>query len=117
MATPVDAALAHVNAVLAAIAPAHEGLRDYARMNILRETQVSVATALSQFDRRVAKLTAVKVALEALIAEPDFSPLDIPAAALKDLQENAATVQAALALFTPGAATTLGLSAAAPEPK
>ena len=113
----VAPALAEIIATLAALAPAHEGLRDYAALNIQRETQVEVRTSLAAFDARVTKLIAAKVALEALIATPDGPPRDITPAVLKDLQDQAATIAAALKTFTSEPAIALGLTGQPPEPK
>jgi len=115
----VDTALAEIVTTLAAIAPAHEGLRDFASLNIQRDTQVEVKASLTQFDRRVQLLTAARVALESLIADGVLGPpREIGAEALKDLQQNAASIAAALALFaTPAQATGLGLGAGETETK
>ena len=110
----VDAALAEVNATLAALAAPHEGLRDYARLNLLPETQIDVRAMLDKFDRRVARLTAVKLALEVLILEgdPAIGTREIADNVLRDLQGNERSISAALLLFA-GAeqAAALGLAA------
>ena len=118
MLTAVQAALAEIIATLAALAPVHEGLRDYATLNIQRETQIEIRTSLADMDRRVTALNAAKLALEALAALPIAPARDVTAAVLKDLQDQAATIEAALGTFIqrdPAAA--LGLAAQPPEPK
>lgn len=99
----INDALAEVIKKLAENAPTVEGLRDDLRLNIFPETQPYVQAALEVYVRRMGHWEAVKVALEALIAD---GPEDIPnqpisETALLDLQQNKATIDAALAQFTP----------------
>jgi hypothetical protein len=115
----VDTALGDIAAAIAALAPAHEGLRDFARLNVRPETLVEVRTAIEQYDRRLRLLTVAQSALDALVADgyPDLATRDIAAAVLADLQANAASIETALALFGAVTATTLRLSATPPTPK
>jgi len=119
MDTAVSAALAEIETALATIPPQHEGLRDFARLNLRPATLVEVRASLEVYDRRVTRLQAAKAAIEALVADgfPDLRPREIDDAALQDLQENAQTITAALAQFASNTPTALGLSAGAAEPK
>jgi hypothetical protein len=120
MATAVTAALTEIVAALATIPPQHEGLRDFARLNLKSETLTEVRATLEQYDRRVRVLEAAQKALELLLADghPDLTPREISDAAYQDLQTNKQTIDAALQQFTsPTPATRLNLSAGAVEPK
>lgn len=119
MDTAVAAALAEILATLAAMAPEHEGLRDFQRLNLQPETLTEVQASLQDYDRRVAKLLAAQASIEALLADgyPALDPRKIADAALEDLQQNARTVEAALARFASNAATRLSLAAAETEEK
>ena len=119
MDTVVAAALAQIVATLAAIAPTHEGLRDYARLNLLPATLLDIRASLEDYDRRVQKLQLAKTALEGLVGDghPDLRPREIASAALRDLQENLASIAAAREQFVSNEAATLGLTAGTPEPK
>jgi hypothetical protein len=117
--TAVAAALTELHAALDALAPQHEGLRDYARLNLKPETLTEVRGLLEAYDRRVSKLQAAIAPLEALVADghPDLGPRAIADAALQDLQANVDTIAAARAQFVSDAPTVLNLSASAPEAK
>jgi hypothetical protein len=118
--TAVTAALAEIVAALATIPPQHEGLKDFARLNLKPETLVEIRTSLEQYDRRVRLLEAAQKANEVLLADgyPALEPREISDAAYQDLQTNKQTIDAALQQFTsPTPATTLGLAAGAVEPK
>jgi hypothetical protein len=119
MATAVAAALNEIQAALAVIPPQHEGLRDYARLNLQRETQQEVITTLEQYDRRVRVLEAAQKALELLLADghPDLTPRAVSAAVVQDLQANLATITAARLQFVSDTTTVLGLAAGRVEPK
>jgi hypothetical protein len=114
-----SAFLAEIVAALAAEALEHEGLRDLARLNLTPEALRDVRASLDDFDRRVQKLEAAKVVVEALLADgyPELGPRDVSDAALEDLQKQRASIDAALAHFTAGQAVSLNLSAGPPEPK
>ena len=117
--TEVEQAIAEILARLAEFAPVLEGLRDYQRLNLQPATQTEIADAIADYERRVAKLQATVAALQDLLADghPDLPVREISQSALRDLQENASTIQAALAKFATNAATTLGLAGGAVEPR
>jgi hypothetical protein len=115
----VTDALAEIAAAVAALATPHEGLRDWTRINLQAPAAAEIRAALAQFDKRAAALAAAKAALEALVADgyPALEPRPVDAAVLGDLRDNAATIAAAFALFTPVTAAVLNLTAGPPEPK
>jgi hypothetical protein len=118
--TAVAAAVNEIQAALAVMPPTLEGLRDFARLNLQRETQQEVVTTLEQYDRRVRLLEAALKALEVLLADghPDLTPRDVSVAVLEDLQANARTIEAALQQFTsPTRATRLNLAVSTIEAK
>lgn len=119
METVVPAALDEITTAITTIAPAHEGLRDFSRLNLQRSTQEEVLASLQQYDRRLQLLTTAKAGIDALLKDgyPDLVPRKIADAALQDLAANEATIAAALKQFTSNAPTTLNLSASATEPK
>jgi hypothetical protein len=119
MQTVVPAALTEIQTRLAEIPPQHEGLRDFARLNLKAETLTEVRTSIDQYDRRVRLLTTAQTALEQLVADgyPDLLPRKVSDLVLQDLQDNEATIAAALKQFTSNAPTTLNLSAGATEAK
>lgn len=119
MDTVVPAGLAEIREKLAEIPPQHEGLRDFARLNLKPETLAEVRVSLEQYDRRVRVLTAAQTALEQLVADgyPDLLPRKVSDLVLQDLQENEATIAAALKQFTSNDPATLNLSAGPPEAK
>lgn len=125
----VLAAIAEIDAQLGQIIPQHEGLRDYARLNLQDGTRREIDDAIGDYDRRVALLQAAKAtyqsSLEAMTAAnqrlvDDGAPVlpqrEISPTALADLQAQLDTITAARGLFV-AQATTLGLSAGAVEPK
>jgi len=115
----VDTALEEVNAALAALTPQLEGLDDYLRLNILEETRTEVSKLREEYSQRREKLLAAKTALEELVADgyPESQTAVISETALKDLQYNNQTIDAALTLFSSDSANNLGLNASQPEPK
>lgn len=114
-------ALAEINAALVELAPIHEGMRDYAVLDLQPETKEIVNSAVLRYDRRRDALNAAKAALEALLADqyPDIPVTEIPEAAYADLAANQSTITAALGKFAPPnpAASSLGLTSGAPQPK
>lgn len=116
----VDDAMLEIEGAILAMAPAHEGLRDYAALDLRPESLSEVQSAISRYDQRLALLSAARDHLAALQAD-GFPSLELPpvtATVLDDLRENASTIAAALGKFrAPAQASTLGLSADAPEPK
>jgi hypothetical protein len=119
MATAVEQAIAEIDERLATFAPQHEGLRDYALLNIQPHTLEAVRTMITQYDERVALLNRAKDALQALMTDghPDIPIQDIDASALDDLKENAKTIEAALTRFGSNAATAMNLGVGKIEPK
>lgn len=115
----VAEAHADIVAALAAIAPAHEGLRDYARLNLSAATVTEVKASMAVYDKRVKALEVAKAAIEALLADgyPALEPRTVTDAVLTDLRANNATIAAALAQFRPEGAAAITLTAGAPEPK
>lgn len=97
----VDEAIVEIDAALAAMAPIHEGLRDYYVLDIHPDTKVNVSSAIDLYDKRKAKLDSARATLTALV-DDGYPTLDIPpvvADVYADLLENKATIDAALAQF------------------
>lgn len=115
----VEQAILEIKAKLAELAPQHEGLRDYARLNLKPETLEQVNLSIAQYDARVGLLMAALAALEALAADghPELPAREVEQLVLDDLLENAATIEAALGKFELAKASTLGLDDDAPEEK
>lgn len=115
----VSDAIAEIDAQLAELAPAHEGWRDYLKVNLLPDTGVFVKGRIDVYDRRVALLEAARAALVALQDDghPGIPPSVVSPAIYDDLQDNHDTITAAFGTTSPALATTLGLTASAPEPK
>lgn len=121
MASAIDGAIAEIKAKLAEMEPQHEGLRDFASLDLKDETRGFVQEFIAQYDRRVELLNT---ALDALInlsndGHPEIPAKTIPEEALDDLNENKSTIDAALAKFKagPGQAVSLGLGGGTPESK
>jgi hypothetical protein len=106
-------AITEITAELEAIAPVHEGLRDYALLDIQPATKAEVDAAIAVYDRRVALLEKTRTALEELVSDghPGIPTREISQAAFMDLQENKRTIDAALSRFASNAAVELGLQA------
>ncbi len=120
MATAVEAAIVEIDAALAVFAPQHEGLRDFARLNLQPETLTQVNALITEFDQRVAALNAARVGLVTLMAHghPGISVVDVTELVYADLQAQNATIDAALLLFRAQlAATGLNLQPGPPVPK
>jgi hypothetical protein len=119
MATAVDQALDEIDARLAVLEPQYEGLQDFARLNLHPDTRREIEQSIEQYDRRLAVLRVAKEALERLRADghPDLDVREIVDSAFRDLQDNAATIQAALAQFSSGQAAGLRLSSGPAERK
>jgi hypothetical protein len=115
----VDDAITEIDGQLAILGPEYEGLKDYARLNIHPDTMVAVQAALAVYDRRVGLLATNRDLLVRLRADghPTLTVQAVTAAVLADLQDNQATITAALAQFTSEPAASLGLTAGAPEGK
>lgn len=117
--TKVEEAIVEIDGLLALFAPQHEGLRDFALLNLTSKTQEWVRQSIIHYDRRVAALNIAKTALIALMADghPDLPIAEVDAQSYADLQANAATIEAALARFASNAATALALNGGVVEPK
>lgn len=117
--TAVEQAIAEINTLLAQFAPEHEGLRDFARLNLQPETLNEINTSLANYDRRVGLLQAAKAACEALMADghPDLPVREIPSTAFDDISANHTTVMAAFARFAPAPATAINVTPGEPENK
>jgi len=99
----VDEAIAEIDTALADMAPIHEGLRDYYLLDIHPDTKISVSAAIDLYDRRLSLLTTSRTALTNLVSD-GYPVLVIPpvvAEVYADLQQNKATIDAALAKFAP----------------
>lgn len=115
----VDDAIVEINLALSAMAPVHEGLRDFSRLNLEAEARVVVQSELERYDTRKILLERGLEALIALVGD-GYPTLVIPAVTetvLNDLRANASTIEAALTQFTSNAAGNLGLSGSEPELK
>ena len=119
MPTAVDQALEEIAAALLVMGPQHEGLRDFARLNLAESTLTEIRVSISQYDRRLALLLNAKAALFALVGDghPALDIREIPASAYDDLRTNAATIEAALAQFGSAIAVSIGLEEGATENK
>ena len=98
----IDDALAEISAAMVAMAPAHEGLRDYDRLDLTPAAADAIEVALAIYDARWNALEAAKEALEALQTTRYPDPPVLPPtsqAALTDLRANQATITVALGLF------------------
>lgn len=117
--TAVESAISEMQDLLVVFAPEHEGLRDFARLNLLEATQVDVRKSIINYDRREVLLNAAIAALQALMADghPTLPVRHIDMTALNDLKANAATIEAALLRFDSNAATDLTLTGGTVEPK
>ena len=115
----VDKSLVEILKSLAALEAEHEGLRDYARLNLREDTLAQVHAAIEVYDRRVLLLRAAQAALEALAADghPELPVRTVAQAVHDDLDANAATIQAALAKFAPIVTAELNLEAGEAEEK
>lgn len=101
MATKVEEAIAEIDAILVVFLPEHEGLRDFARLNLTEQTQEYVRKLTIHYDRRAELLFAVKAALLALLADghPELPTSEVDAKSYADLRENSDTILAALSKF------------------
>lgn len=115
----VEDTLAEIRAALADMAAAHEGLRDYSRLNIVPETQARVTEAVSRYDRRTTLLKKADAALSDLANDgyPALESFKVDASVIADLRENAQTIQAALQRFEDVTVVSLDMQAGAPQAK
>lgn len=120
MATAVDAAIVEIDLALAAYAPIFEGLKDYARLDIQQHTREEVDQATQTYDSRINALKKARAGLVALVenGHPDLGIREVDASVTSDLQENAATIEAARARFSSvNTAASLAFTAGPPERK
>lgn len=117
--TAVDSALTEINERLATFAPQHEGLRDFALLNLQEATKLEIDSSLKLYDRRKDLLDKAKAALDALKADghPEIPVREISEAAFADLQGNTSTIEAAMARFASNAAASISLVSGTVEPK
>jgi len=115
----VDSAIAEIDGALATLNPQYEGLKDYQRLNLHPDTAAAVQAALQVFDKRVGLLATVRDLLARLVADghPTLTVQQVTPAVLSDLQDNQATITAALSQFASEPAASLNLSADLPGPK
>jgi hypothetical protein len=122
----IDDIIQELQDALVAMAPEHEGLRDFDALNLGEPAQREISAAIADYDRRVqyingaiGQLTEAKSSLQTLEADgyPRLDKREVVDAAYADLQANAATIQAALAKFSSGKAVGLGLKTGSAEPK
>jgi len=117
--TLVHQALEEVLFMLDEMKDEHEGLRDFARLNLSEPTLRDVNESIALYDRRVRLLLDTKAALEALINDgfPNLNPREIMPAELAELADQQATITAALKKFASNAAVGITLAPGATEPK
>lgn len=115
----VQEALNEIKDTLDRIAKEHEGLRDFARLNLQPETLVKVNELLAFYDIRVNLLITSFNALEALInhGHPSLENFEVVQSVFNDLKNNNDTIEAAFAKFKPIFAGSLNLTAGIPESK
>jgi len=116
----VDEAIVEINQTLAAIAPELEGLQDFLSIDDLEpDTKTMISSAIDQYTRRQRALESANVALTNLVGDghPVLTIAPVTLSVKADLDANMASLEAALAKITTTAASTLGMTATAPEPK
>lgn len=114
--TSVETAVAEVQNAISEIAPELAGVIDFSKLPIDPETARAVTSAITDFDRRLHLLTVALDALNALLADgyPAVAMREVSASTLKDLQEEAARIEAALAKFESNEATSVTVTAESP---
>lgn len=117
--TAVESAIAEINDRLTVFAPQHEGLRDFALLNLGDAAKREVLAEIVLYDRRVSLLIAAKSALSDLMADghPDLPVREISPDAMADLQNNVSTIEAAAAKFAAIVASNLSLVGGTVAPK
>ncbi len=115
----VDEAIQEIDAELAAIAPVHEGWRDYALLDLKPETKAFVDKEIIRYDRRVGYLGNARQWLSGLKDDghPGLPPAEVPSAVYDDLADNQKTINAAFGKVGSSEATTMGLKAGDTRPK
>lgn len=115
----VDNAVDEIDQALLDLAPKHEGLRDFSRLNLNPDTHDEVARAITQYDERVAALQKALIALKELQRDghPAMDVREVEASVFDDLAEQKRTIDAAMSQFSNSSPKSLGLSSGAAEPK
>lgn len=115
----VQAALTEINAALEDQSAAHEGLRDYAKLEMSDKASRDIDAAIEDYDRRKQLLETAKTALDALVEDgyPDLNVREVSESSLKEMSEQQRTITAALGRFASNAATGLELANGEPERK
>ena len=115
----VDEAIVEIDAELARIAPIHEGLRDYALLDLKPDTKKFVDAEIARYDRRVGFLGNSRQWLLGLKNDghPGLAPAEVPKEVYADLEENQKTIDAAFGQFGAEEATAMGLKAGTVRPK
>lgn len=118
--TIVDEALEEIIVALGSFEPLLEGLRDYSRLNINPDTMTVITDAIAEHERRMARLTAARDSLQALLSDgyPQLPPHKVSDSVLADIKSQRTSIDAASEHFvSDDTATTLALQAGAVEPK
>lgn len=115
----VDEAVVEIETEITDLADEYAGLLDYSRLDLKPATMAKVKESIVEYERRGARLHAANQALKALQADghPGIPIKEVEASVLENLQENAATIEAALKRFASNEAVDMGLKAEKPEPK
>lgn len=118
MATAVDNAIVEVQASLDALAPQHEGLRDFLKLNIDESVRPDVQAELDLYDKRVNLLNGALQAMRALVGDgyPAIPVREVTGTGFTSLQDQLTTITAALAKFTSDAGS-LNLKGGTVQPK
>lgn len=103
MSSPALIALREeLEAAKALLLPQLEGLRDFARLNLITESLTAVQAATVDFERRLTLVEGAISALDGLAADgyPEVPQRDVLQTVYADLQVNVTTIQAAFAKFS-----------------
>lgn len=97
----IELALVELRTRMVFMAPIHEGLRDYASLNLTPTAMEVIHKQLRKYDEMLAAMQAAEAALKILLAlhYPDLSPVSVPKAELDDIQNQVDTLTAARAQF------------------
>lgn len=117
--TDVEKGIIELKIALQAQAPESEGLDDLERLNIGSAALDEVQISRGEYARRMRLEQAHILTGEALLADgyPDLPARGVSAVILAQLQDQAATIEAALKKFTPNVVASLGQYFADPQPK
>lgn len=120
MATPVETALADLQARRVPVALQVEGFQHFLeQQDITAESRGELDRALAGLTQRLALMNAGIDALRNLIddGDPIVPPIDVSPSVITDTGQNKDSVNAAFALLRSNAASDLGLVVSSPEPK